>query len=119
MRHKGASLGELNNCLCNLEETGRIFNHFVSYSGKVCDKVWYISFGVDKGCKFPCNLFPIVLKNSNFGDFFNSGTPSRGFNINNRVHELNIQILQRLLIYGEMPADNLIVRIFVKKKSLS
>jgi hypothetical protein len=32
-----------------------------------------------------------VLKNSDFGDFFNSRTPSCGFNINNSVHELNSQ----------------------------
>jgi hypothetical protein len=29
-----------------------------------------------------------VLNDGNFGDFFNSGTSSRGFNINNRIHEL-------------------------------
>ena len=119
MGYHRASFGKLNYCLCDLEEPGRIFNHFVSYTGQVCDKVWYISFRVDKGRKFPCYLFSIVLKNRNFGDFFNSGTPSRGFNINNRVHELNSQILRRLLIYGEMLADSLIVRIFVNKKLLS
>ena len=119
MGYHCASFGKLNYCLCNLEEPGCIFNHFVSYSGQVCDKVWYISFGVDKGSKFPCNLFSIVLKNRNFGDFFNSGTPSRGFNINNRIHELNSQILLRLLIYGELLADSLFVRIFVNKKLLS
>lgn len=86
MSYKCPSFGHLHDNLCNFEEAGRILNHFIGDACQVGYKIWNVSFRIDQGDIFTCNLFSVMQTDCYFSDLFKSRTPACCFDVYYGIH---------------------------------